>query len=35
VDGLTVVLGSGLQAGQIVTAGIRSVNGLDLEAVAT
>lgn len=35
VDGLTVVLGSGLKAGQIVTAGIRSVNGLDLEAVAT
>lgn len=34
VDGLTVVLGHDLEAGKVVLAGIRKVNGLDLEAVA-
>ena len=33
VDGLTVVMGRGLVAGQLVRCGIRRVNGLDLEAV--
>lgn len=33
VDGLTVVLGRSLKPGQKVLCGIRSVNGLDLEAV--
>ncbi|MGH0054466.1 MAG: 30S ribosomal protein S12 methylthiotransferase RimO [Sphaerochaetaceae bacterium] len=33
VDGLSVVMGRDLKAGQIVRCGIRKVNGLDLEAI--
>jgi ribosomal protein S12 methylthiotransferase len=33
VDGLTVVMGRDLKPGSVIRCGIRSVNGLDLEAV--